>query len=554
MFKRLTNLLDESRKSKALRPKKLRRRAADSIFKRIQGSQSHSTKRTNVANKKLTRKPLQLDVPTTTVENSYKGTRGKVPNNDRLETPHERVKSLQDKPKQSRKTLDIYDVGKTERHPLIKALRWQNPGDEKLLLAAQALKNGETLPSWARMFEGELRLFGGRKLALGNRRILLQAEKHKLVKNCYFNPKLPSTPREIYHKYDPVIANLTRKDCEKILRTIETYQLNFRRRLPPKVTGRFNVKKQGTIMFDCFFPSSINGWKGRRTVLTCQDYWSKYCGVYCLATKDAKNVQQCALHFFKAFIRDSQGLMPRRVWMDKGTELKGIPELMEKFRLKRDGDAPMVINTRTAGPVHPIEAFNSLVARRMQIFGTKGIIVEPERLCEAITYQLNREHKRDRGNLTPMQLVSLTGMDRQEINKNYKDRAILETSNMKTISVGDRVRYLLLSRKEQAGGSSIDPKTKGFAPKWSRTVHTVLRKLPLRNNRSHHGYYLDNLKEYRLRHELLLIPDKLDSVHPTDVPHTKPKLWESRTADTSEFKPSQEDLRQLEEDDEFFFS
>ena len=162
--------------------------------------------------------------------------------------------------------------------------------------------------------------------------------------------------------------------------------------------------------------------------------------------------------FFKDFTKASGGLPIRRLWMDSGSELKIIETIIERYRLPRDGTQSMIINSQVKAPVNPVEAANKLVQNRMQVFATKNLVNDPELLCEAITYQLNRQPRPDRGNLTPIQLVRLTGMDRMEINRNYKSRSVLGVDKMKKINVGDRVRYLLLSRKEQnekgiAGGS-----------------------------------------------------------------------------------------------------
>ena len=179
--------------------------------------------------------------------------------------------------------------------------------------------------------------------------------------------------------------------------------------------------------------------------------------------------------FFKDFTKASGGLPFRRIWMDSGSELKIIETIIERYRLPKDGTQSMIINSQVKAPVNPIEAANKLVQNRMQVFATKNLVNDPELLCEAITYQLNRQPRPDRGNLTPVQLVRLTGMDRMEINRNYKSRSVLGVDKMKKINVGDRVRYLLLSRKEQ-NEKGINPKTKGFAAKWSPNVHTVLKK------------------------------------------------------------------------------
>jgi hypothetical protein len=292
-------------------------------------------------------------------------------------------------------------------------------------------------------------------------------------------------------------------------------------------------------MFDTFYPSRINGWRGRRAVLCCQDYWSKYIGVYCCRDKSKKTIKQAAELFFKDFIKASGGIMPRRIWQDPGSELKIIETIIERYRLPKDGTQTMIINSQVKTPVNPIEAANKLVQNRMQVFATKNLVNDPELLCEAITYQLNRQPRPDRSGLTPIQLVRLTGMDRMEVNRHYVSRSVLGVDTMKKINIGDRVRYLLWSRKQQ-NEKGINPITKGFAAKWSPTVHTVLKKNALRNNSGFHAYYLTEMPQMKFRHELQKIPRKLDTVLPSSVPNLHKQLFENPNAPSSAYVPEDE--------------
>ena len=51
-------------------------------------------------------------------------------------------------------------------------------------------------------------------------------------------------------------------------------------------------------------------------------------------------------------------------------------------------------------------------------------------------------------------------------------------AGLKPLRVNDTVRVLLMTRKEQA----VPGKVKGFAPKWSVRMFTVLRRAGLRRN------------------------------------------------------------------------
>ena len=77
---------------------------------------------------------------------------------------------------------------------------------------------------------------------------------------------------------------------------------------------------------------------------------------------------------------------------------------------------------------------------------------------------------------------------------------------MRPIFVGNNVRLLLMTRKEQ-----VIPKThqKGFAPKWSKEVFTVIKMIPIPKNKDVYRYYIGRGQPY-YRHELLLVPRVTD--------------------------------------------
>ena len=88
-------------------------------------------------------------------------------------------------------------------------------------------------------------------------------EKRHAVKKLYFNPKESIG-----------IVPITDKLLTHILRSIETYQRNFGRRLPPKVLGRMSILQPGIIAMDMFFTSKDLGWV-KSNCLSCMDCWSR---------------------------------------------------------------------------------------------------------------------------------------------------------------------------------------------------------------------------------------------------------------------------------------
>ena len=183
---------------------------------------------------------------------------------------------------------------------------------------------------------------------------------------------------------------------------------------------------------------------------------------------------------------------------------------MEKYRLARDKNGPMVLHSATGTPINIIEAINAQIQRRMQVFRTAGLTDDPSVLLTDICDQINNQKRPDRGNLTPLQLLALTSAERHEVNKIYTDRTnIPEVTGLSPLYIGNWVRVLKMTRKEQEQN-----KTKGFAPKWSKQRYRVAKKLPIAKNKDHFRYYLKEVKVFYYRHELLKIPDLFDDVVP----------------------------------------
>ena len=77
--------------------------------------------------------------------------------------------------------------------------------------------------------------------------------KRDAVKRMYFDPKGFSTIEPICDALREKFANISQKNVRNILRSLETYQRNFGRRRPPKITGRMSLKNPGIIAMDVFF-------------------------------------------------------------------------------------------------------------------------------------------------------------------------------------------------------------------------------------------------------------------------------------------------------------
>ena len=418
--------------------------------------------------------------------------------------PKARIQSvIEDQPKKTKRARVFPQqlMSKAERH-----LLFMNPGTVKILQAKYAFKTGDVLPKWTNSFRSFLSVKKD-KLLFGGKEMLTTEDKRAEVKKIFYDPKGASTIMPItdaMRKY----ANVTQRDVTNVLRSLETYQLNFGRRLPPKVNGRMSIKKPGTIACDAFFPSRKFGWSREVGMcLTMMDVYSRFCHIYALVDKKKETVRQAMEDFFKKFA--SMGWRPLQGLSDKGTDLSPFGQVFEKYRGNKVG--PLVFKSVTGAPVLVVEHLNAQVQRRMEIFRTALITDDPSVLLDDISFQINNQKRKDKENLTPLEILKLNEDQIKILNKNAPDRTMLSEplKNMRRIGVGDSVRILLMTRKDQLTGA-----LKGFQPKWSKDVFTVLKITQLRNNPDMHRYFVGLHQSY-YRHEILWIPSQVDS----DIPN-----------------------------------
>ena len=398
-------------------------------------------------------------------------------------------------------------LSRAQRH-----LLFVNVGDAGIKRAASALASGSALPKWALPFAGHLTQSKGR-LHFDAKPFLLRDEIKRKVRECYYDPKLPSTQKPIAEYLVRRYANVSQRLAIAALKNLETYQLNFGRRLPPKGGFARTTYKQpgGIIAIDTFYPSqALHGWRGKYSVLCCVDAWSRFSRAYPCANKGAALIRVALDEFLKEFA--SYGHLPRRIMSDKGSELHVARGLMERYRQARDGPQhggkPMVLRSPTGTPILLVEAMNAQYQRRMQTFRTSGITDDPAAILRDISEQLNNQPRPGRGNLSPVQLLALSARQREELNARFesRQRAPVALAGLKPIPVGAPVRVLEMTRKEQV----VPGKIKGFAPKWSVEIFTVLRRTALRGS-DHFRYFLNKTgpiagQNSYYRHELLALP------------------------------------------------
>ena len=450
-----------------------------------------------------------------------------------IESAQDRVSRVtseesQKKVKKNRRFL-VTDISKPRKH-----LLFMGPGTAPILLAIQSLTSGSPMPIWTEHFKEHLSV-RNTKLYFDDLRMLTKDEKKTAVKRLYFDPKKPTGIVPIADELRTKFANVSTRDVRTILRSLETYQLNFGRRRPPKVTGKMSLLQPGIISMDMFFPSAQLGWMKTGGCLTCMDCWSRYMHVYVLESKKFDVVLKAMNMFLAEFA--SYGFLPRRILCDKGTDMAPAKLAMEKFRKIRDGNTKLVLNSVTGGPVNIVEALNAQIQRHMQVFRTSNLTDDPSVIADDISYQINHQKRPDRGNLSPVQLLSLSRDERKQVNDMHVERTFVSASGLKPIEIGQTVRILQMTRKQQVSG--MGGKYKGFAPKWSRDTYTVLKRTRLVKNQDEFRYFVDSSRSY-YRHELLVIPKIVDNVVPEQYIRHKQNIitvgedWEQEESDYSD--------------------
>jgi hypothetical protein len=103
----------------------------------------------------------------------------------------------------------------------------------------------------------------------------------------------------------------------------------------------------------------------------------------------------------------------------------------------------------------------------------------------------------------------LDATQRREVNnlydRGYTGVGVAAQKRLPELKNGDHVRKLEMTYKEQ-----VENKKKGFQEKWSRRVYEVLGKRALNRNKHVFRFQIGDPKRTYFRHELLLIPKKVD--------------------------------------------
>ena len=418
-----------------------------------------------------------------------------------LETPSER----KDRVERFKKKKPVNPFAPPPMSKLRRHLLYLNPGTQKVLDAHRAFVKGTELPKWTRHLISGL-TFDAKNLYFEGLPLATKEQKRSAIKDLYFNPEKPSTIQPIVDLLYPQYANISKINVRRILRSIETYQVNFGRRLPPKVLSRMSMVKPGVILTDMFFPSVKHGWRKFGGCVTMMDAWSRFVGCYAVERKTKGLVKKAMEHFMRDFT--SHGHLPKIILMDQGSDLVAAKDVIEAYRTK---PGKLVFYSKVGKPVQLVEQTQAQIQRRMAVFRTSGLTDDASSILADISMSINNQKRPDRGNLTPIQLLKLSKKDRLIVNAMYGEKTeIPEIKGLRQLFPGSHVRILLMTFKEQ-----VQNKTKGFAPKWSRDIYIVRKKTALQGNPNNFRYFLSDLKRRTVdqsyfRHELLWIPREVD--------------------------------------------
>ena len=375
----------------------------------------------------------------------------------------------------------------SQEQRLLYQFRYINYSEKSFDLLRHSLQNNLALPEKFVRYKEYLKLDKDR-LYFKDMPILRPHEIQKLCREMYFDPLKPFSPDKIYREISSQAANLSRSKVRKAVQAIEQYQLRREIRRPKKVEANFIVTSSNTIVCDMFF---MNNYK----FFNCIEAFSGYIKTYYVNSSHADLIKTCVMDFMREI--SGYGHLITRLICDKGTEnqkLKNINNLK-------------VIMTKTAQPMHLAEFYNSLVAKRINLY--LDLDFEPSEILDLVLKGLNHRKRTNRSHFTPIEILEMSKQNQKLIAKDIVYKVPEEHYNLKKIHVGSFVRILQLSRKDQR----VRPMSyKGYKKKYSDEIFQV-QKIKRVSGTINVFKYNINGTEY-FRNELLLIPEYVDKKIP----------------------------------------
>ena len=377
-----------------------------------------------------------------------------------------------------------------------KHLLFCNPGEVKCKELVNHFKSGAPRPMWSVPFP-EFQIVNNKVVFEGKK---LCTDKQKLIRETYFNPRLPKSIEHIAFYLQKSWCNISKANVRNALRRIPTYQQTFGRRKPQDLKGIFQVKERGVIAYDLCFPDTRYDNKGQ-PILVCLDIFTRYCWVRSLENKKKVLVQKVIAQFLSHLV--SNGVKISVLLSDRGSEFSKMDGLAKRFGAK-------VLQSPTGKPILAVESMISQVKRRMEVFFVSGLIDDSSFVTREIERQLNEQPIRNKQNFSPTQLLRMSDKEIRAVYVGRREFLIADDKQL-PLGPGDFVRYLTWTRKEQ-----LTKSTQGFKKKWSDTVHRVENLRRIKVGVDAFRYKISGVRFMMLRHELLLVPPP--SQHDTIIP------------------------------------
>ena len=375
----------------------------------------------------------------------------------------------------------------SQEQRLLYQFRYLNYSEKSFDLLRHALLNRLDLPDRFVRFKNYLKLDKDR-LYFKDMPILRPHEIQKMCREMYFDPLKPFSPDKIYREISNKGANLSRSKVRNAVQSIEQYQLRREIRRPKKVEANFIVTSSNTIVCDMFF---MNNYK----FFNCIEAFSGYIKTYYVNSSHAELIKTCVMDFMKEIA--TFGHLINRLICDKGTENQKLKNI----------DGLKVVFTQTAQPMHLAEFYNSLVAKRINLY--LDLDFEPSEILDLVLKGLNDRKRTNRSHFTPIEILQMTKQYQKLIAKDIVYKVPEEHYNLKKIHVGSFVRILQVSRKDQR----VRPMSyKGYKKKYSNDVYQVETISRVGGTINVFKYKING--RFYFRNELLLIPEYIDKKIP----------------------------------------
>ena len=119
-----------------------------------------------------------------------------------------------------------------------------------------------------------------------------------------------------------------------------------------------------------------------------------------LSDKKKETVAKAFEMYVDSFLQLSTSPI-RSLMIDKGSELRGLDEIMEQHCRKR----PCVHRSLTGAPVNIIEGYNAQLQRMGQVYNEAGIVSDYGDVLYLVTNAINNQSRPDRMGYSPVELL-----------------------------------------------------------------------------------------------------------------------------------------------------